>query len=279
MNAYDLICQIVQHEIGYGFQAEAIKAQAVACYSFIKYNNAAGIAPAVLLSPQVSSAVSQAVFEAMEAGAVDFVVKPDSQQPNGVETFIRDLIQKIKTASAVQSAPARVPGAAVKVLGHLSKETNEVIAIGASTGGTEAIYSILHALPPTIPGIVIVQHIPPLFSRMFAERLNSQTTLTVREAQNGDYLEPGKVLIAPGDRHMRIKKIGKRYQAECFSGEKVNGHCRLRLRFRVSRRHSSTFSTGRQHKENSQHVEFAANGRKDDRIIAFAPLSCAAGIA
>lgn len=60
---------------------------------------------------------------------------------------------------------------------------------------------------------------------MFAERLNSQTTLTVREAQSGDYLEPGKVLIAPGDRHMRIKKIGKRYQAECFSGEKVNGHC------------------------------------------------------
>lgn len=104
-------------------------------------------------------------------------------------------------------------------------DTGEIIAIGASTGGTEAIYNILRLLPPLVPGIVIVQHIPPVFSKMFAERLNNQTSLKVKEAVNGDYVEVGKVLIAPGDRHMRIKKVGKRYQVECFQGDKVNGHC------------------------------------------------------
>lgn len=104
-------------------------------------------------------------------------------------------------------------------------DTGEIIAIGASTGGTEAIYNILRLLPPLVPGIVIVQHIPPVFSKMFAERLNNQTSLKVKEAVNGDYVEAGKVLIAPGDRHMRIKKVGKRYQVECFQGDKVNGHC------------------------------------------------------
>jgi two-component system chemotaxis response regulator CheB len=102
---------------------------------------------------------------------------------------------------------------------------NNIIAIGASTGGTEAIYSILSSLPPTVPGIVVVQHIPPVFSRMYAERLDSQTSLKVKEAENGDYADPGSVLIAPGDRHMKIRKIGNRYQVECFSGDKVNGHC------------------------------------------------------
>ncbi|MBE5966453.1 MAG: chemotaxis protein CheB [Lachnospiraceae bacterium] len=108
---------------------------------------------------------------------------------------------------------------------NIIREEGSIIAIGASTGGTEAIYSILRSLPPTVPGIVIVQHIPPVFSRMFAERLNGQTSLQVKEAKTGDYADPGRVLIAPGDQHMRIKKVGKRYQVECFPGDKVNGHC------------------------------------------------------
>lgn len=168
------------------------------------------------------SSVSKAVFEAMEAGAVDFVVKPD-QTPKGTETLIRDLIAKIKTASTVK-APQRRPERA-SITGNMTQDASCLIAIGASTGGTEAIYSILSSLPPTIPGIVIVQHIPPVFSRMFAERLDNQTALHVKEAETGDYVDPGKVLIAPGDKHMRIKKVGKRYQVECFQGEKVNGHC------------------------------------------------------
>ena len=168
------------------------------------------------------SAVSSVVFEAMEAGAVDFVVKPD-QSPKGSETFIRDLIQKIKTASTVKE-PQRRPEK-TNVTGNMSHDASCLIAIGASTGGTEAIYSILSSLPPTIPGILIVQHIPPVFSRMFAERLDNQTALSVKEAETGDFVDPGKVLVAPGDKHMRVKKVGKRYQVECFAGEKVNGHC------------------------------------------------------
>jgi len=169
------------------------------------------------------SAVSKVVFEAMEAGAVDFVVKPDVQSPKGTEAFIRDLIQKIKTASTVKT-PQHKPEMA-NVIGNMAHDANNIVAIGASTGGTEAIYSILSSLPPTIPGIVIVQHIPPVFSRMFAERLNNQTALKVKEAETGDFVDPGRVLIAPGDRHMKIKKVGKRYQVECFFGDKVNGHC------------------------------------------------------
>jgi len=171
------------------------------------------------------SAVSQAVFEAMEAGVVDFVVKPDVQSPTGVATFIRDMIYKIKIASTAKTAMRTAEDTAIRSPSGKVQRTDDIIAIGASTGGTEAIFSILRQLPSAVPGIVIVQHIPPLFSRMFAERLNSQISLRVKEAETGDYVEPGTVLVAPGDRHMRLKKIGAKYRAECFDGERVNGHC------------------------------------------------------
>ena len=80
-------------------------------------------------------------------------------------------------------------------------------------------------MPSEIPGVVVVQHIPPVFSRIFAERLDATTNLSVKEAETGDYVEQGRVLIAPGDRHMRIRKVSDRYKVECFAGEKVNGHC------------------------------------------------------
>lgn len=101
----------------------------------------------------------------------------------------------------------------------------QVIAIGASTGGTEAIYKLLTQLPPSLPGIVIVQHIPPVFSRMLAQRLDTATGFQVKEAKTGDSVEAGKVLLAPGDQHMRLKRTGDRLWVECFSGDKVNGHC------------------------------------------------------
>jgi len=172
----------------------------------------------------IVSSVSEAVFEAMNVGAVDFVTKPDVQSLKGIEDFINDLITKIKISSKAKIGElkkADLTGVAF----NQNTTIDKIIAIGASTGGTEALYNILKVLPPTTPGIVIVQHIPPVFSRMFAERLNKQTQLHVKEAQTGDYIEQGKVIIAPGDQHIRLKKLGSRYKVECFEGEKVNGHC------------------------------------------------------
>lgn len=103
-------------------------------------------------------------------------------------------------------------------------EDKNIIVIGASTGGTEAIYNILELLPETTLGTVIVQHIPPMFSKMFADRLNESTNLRVKEAETGDIIERGKVLIAPGDQHIRVKKLGDIYKVECFMGEKYSGH-------------------------------------------------------
>ncbi|OCA97483.1 MULTISPECIES: chemotaxis response regulator protein-glutamate methylesterase [Clostridium] len=176
----------------------------------------------------VVSSISDVVFDAMDAGAVDFLSKPDARTPNGFEVFINELIIKIRGAANVNLSAN---------LGQISKSTsnrgmeksvnvkNKVIAIGASTGGTEAIYNLLKNLPKDIPGIIIVQHIPPVFSKMFADRLNLQTQFTVKEAQTGDTIEPGKVLIAPGDKHMKLKKAADKYIVETIQGNKVNGHC------------------------------------------------------
>lgn len=170
----------------------------------------------------VVSALSSSVFDALNAGAIDFISKPDSQVSN-VESFIEELIEKIKIASKakiVRHASAASGGAAFQPSMH-----TQLIAIGASTGGTEAIYSLLQSLPNDMPGIAIVQHIPAGFSKMFAERLNRTLHLQVKEAETGDMIESGKVLIAPGDRHMRLRKSGSTFKVECYAGDRVNGHC------------------------------------------------------
>ncbi|MCX7842137.1 MAG: chemotaxis response regulator protein-glutamate methylesterase [Clostridia bacterium] len=172
----------------------------------------------------VVSTVSEAVFDAMNAGAVEFVTKPDTQSPKSVETFIYDLIKKIKIAAG-SKVTAGGSALAANVPSTGAADTGKLVAIGASTGGTEAICSILKSVPAIMPGILIVQHIPPVFSRMFAERLDKMTQLAVKEAQPGDWVEQGKALVAPGDRHMRVKKVGDRFRVEVFEGEKVNGHC------------------------------------------------------
>ncbi|MGD1820075.1 MAG: protein-glutamate methylesterase/protein-glutamine glutaminase [Pleomorphochaeta sp.] len=172
----------------------------------------------------IVSSVSSAVFDAMNAGAVDFITKPNVQSMQDAELFLKDLIQQIKVVSNVNvtiRSEKKVPKIETKV----SFDKRKIIAIGASTGGTEAICSVLKQLPREMPGIVITQHIPPLFSTMFAERLNNQTLFDVKEGQNGDYVKSGQVLIAPGDKHMSIKKVGDQYKVNVFDGEKVNGHC------------------------------------------------------
>lgn len=172
----------------------------------------------------VVSSISNAVFDALNAGAVDFVTKPDERSPKSVETVIDDLIEKVKIASKAKVKQGCPETARTPVTTECF-DRRKIIGIGASTGGTEALYGVLKKLPASVPGIVIVQHIPPVFSAMFAERMNVQTALNVKEARNGDYLESGKVLIAPGDRHMRVRKMGDRYKVEVFESQKVNGHC------------------------------------------------------
>lgn len=173
----------------------------------------------------VVSSVSEAVFEALQAGAVEFIVKPSMQPGSDMKSFIEGLKAKIKIAATAKVRKGPVAAAAAASPAPSVQNSKKMIAIGASTGGTEALFSILKELPPTLPGIVIVQHIPPVFSKMFAERLDRQTSLRVKEAETGDYVTPGSVLIAPGNMHMAVHKLGAKYSIECFVGDKVSGHC------------------------------------------------------
>jgi len=174
----------------------------------------------------VVSAVSGSVFDALNAGAVDFVTKPDMLCGRGVEAFISELIVKIKIASTAKVAAQKKTASTVAVNSKVGLvKQNCMIAVGASTGGTEAIASVLKGFSANMPGTVIVQHMPPIFTAMYAARLNSLCAVEVREAKTGDMILPGLVLIAPGDYHMRIKPIHNHYMVECVRGEKVNGHC------------------------------------------------------
>lgn len=171
----------------------------------------------------VVSSISNKVFDAMEAGAVDFVTKPSPDAAHSVQSFILELIQKIKGASTAKIVHP-------KTLENKEKNTknfvkHDMIGIGASTGGTEAIFSVLNQLPLGIPGIVIVQHIPPVFSTMFASRLNNQTHFTVKEAATGDIIKKNHVYLAPGDQHVEVTKRGSQYVLKVYKGQKVNGHC------------------------------------------------------
>jgi two-component system chemotaxis response regulator CheB len=173
----------------------------------------------------VVSSTSGTVFDAMNAGAIDFVAKPDLTSAKSVESFINELILKVKIASSAKVLKVTSENMSKKIESNIVAGKGKIIAVGASTGGTEAIFNILKRLPADIPGMVIVQHIPPNFSKMFADRLNTSTSLEVKEAKTGDYVEKGRVLIAPGDKHMIIKRLGEKFRVECFDEEKVNGHC------------------------------------------------------
>lgn len=179
--------------------------------------------PQYPIATLVISTISDAVFETLQAGAVDFITKPDIHSPRSVESFMRELIRKVKTANMATVCVSK-PGVQ-PVIPVSEKSAVKLIAIGASTGGTEAICSILKSMPTNIPGIVIVQHIPPVFSKMFAERLDHSTGFRVSEARTGDSIEKGRVLLAPGDRHMKVVKVGGGLSVECFHDETVNGHC------------------------------------------------------
>ena len=183
----------------------------------------------------VISALTGNVFDAMQAGAIDFISKPGSQQGYNEESFIADIIQKIKVAStaharfitAAAGRPAPVqsssPPARLSYAGAASKN---IIAIGASTGGTEAILEVVKRFPANAPGVVIVQHMPPVFTKMYAERVDKICAMKVREAQNGDRAEQGSILIAPGgDQQMYLRSDTSGYFVYLAAGAKVSGHC------------------------------------------------------
>ena len=191
-----------------------------------------GIAFLKKLMPQyplpviVVSSVGKNVFEALDAGAVDFVTKPDVKKSGGMNSFINELIVKIKIASTAKVGSYKKDYQAVKIVSNHGVDiSNTILAIGASTGGTEAIYNIITALPRDMPGILIVQHMPPVFTKLYADRLNNSCLLEVKEAQDGDLIKPGRVLVAAGDYHMRLAKGPSGYYVKCAQGERVNGHC------------------------------------------------------
>lgn len=175
----------------------------------------------------VISSLSEKVFDAMNAGAVDFALKPTNATREQLQTFMKnELAVKIKVASIAKVGSWKKPS--IQAEGEqLSGERKDlIVAIGASTGGTEAISALLKDFDYDIPGVVIVQHMPPKFTAMYAEHLNEKCRVQVKEAKNGDMVMPGQVLIAPGgDAHMRVVKKGSGYQVQIKQGEKVNGHC------------------------------------------------------
>lgn len=185
--------------------------------------------PVVMLSALTQRGKS-ITMDALEAGAVDFVTKPSSDTDRGLAQVLNELRTKIKIASLVNLSHFGNRGpapfqAAYEGRKFLAESTDKVVAIGASTGGTEALRCLLSDFPSDMPGVVVVQHMPPGFTRMFSERLNTLCAMEVREARHGDRILSGRVLIAPGGMHMRVKRSGGVYQVECEPGDKVSGHC------------------------------------------------------
>lgn len=163
-------------------------------------------------------------LEALDSGAVEVMCKPGAAYTVGDLSV--ELIDKIKAASRVQVKKRTGAEGGVKQVTRLAmtQTTNKVLAIGASTGGTEALASVLSALPSNAPGTCVVQHMPEHFTRSFANRLNDMCAMEVREAENGDTVSPGKVLIAPGNFHMLLKRSGAVYFVEVKSGPLVTRH-------------------------------------------------------
>ena len=186
--------------------------------------------PVVMVSA-LTERGKQITLDALEAGAVDFVTKPGADIARGLNVMLMELRTKIKIASTVNVShwkdkrPVARPAAAKPANKALAESTDKVIAIGASTGGTEAIREVITRFPVTTPGVVIVQHMPAGFTKMFSDRLNTLCAMTVKEAEEGDRVLGGRILIAPGGKHMRVIRSGGIYTVQVRPGPLVNGHC------------------------------------------------------
>jgi two-component system chemotaxis response regulator CheB len=194
--------------------------------------------PVVMVSSMTEKG-ADVTLQALELGAVDFVAKPKVDIADSLHAYADEIITKVKMAASVRvrvleryaAPPARVvaeipPTAALGRQNRLTrvKPTNRIIALGASTGGTEAIKDILSALPVDGPAIVITQHMPGAFTGSFARRMDEMSAMTVYEAQDGQHILPGHVYIAPGDRHLLVVRRGASYVCQLDDGPPVNRH-------------------------------------------------------
>jgi two-component system chemotaxis response regulator CheB len=194
--------------------------------------------PVVMVS-SLTQRGADVTLRALELGAIDFVAKPKVDVAGDLANYADELIEKVRMAAGARVNPrANAPRIAVQVdprrnadavlppsSGHrVFRTTERIIAIGASTGGTEAIREVLGVLPPDAPAIVISQHIPAAFSKPFADRMNKCTAMSVCEAQDGQYILPGHVYIAPGDQHLLVERDGARYRCRLSDGPHVNRH-------------------------------------------------------
>jgi two-component system chemotaxis response regulator CheB len=191
--------------------------------------------PVVMIS-SLTEQGADVTLRALELGAIDFVSKPKVDVAHGLEEYGQLIAEKVLTAAkarvSVRSGAIREPGPkldASAILtsvgpGHHYRTTDRIVAIGASTGGTEAIREVLCRLPADAPGTVITQHIPAEFSGPFARRMNAASAMTVMEAEDGMQILPGHAYIAPGGRHLLIDRSGARYRCRLNDGEPVNRH-------------------------------------------------------
>lgn len=174
---------------------------------------------------------SDVLLKALEAGAVDYARKPQQVGQEGINTFFQELIVKIKIASMANVSQHKESYAPQEILGQyvrgpvMDRNAEKIVAIGASTGGTEAIHTIVRDFPRSMPGVVIVQHMPESFTAMYANRLNTSCAMEVKEAEDGDLVLRGRVLLAPGGNcHMKVIKSDGKLRVRCFPDEKINGH-------------------------------------------------------
>lgn len=191
----------------------------------------------VVICSTLTEKGAETTMQALAAGAVSYVTKPKLRLKDFLSESAAELIRNVKQAALsrpkriVRGATPAPAGSAVAARsdkplpsGALAQTTDKVIAIGTSTGGTQALEVILTALPRVSAGIVIVQHMPEKFTALFANRLNTLCAIEVREARHGDRVMPGRALIAPGGLHMRLARSGAYYQVEVIDGPPVNLH-------------------------------------------------------
>lgn len=165
---------------------------------------------------------SETYLRALEAGAIEIMEKPSIDVSSSLESLSQTIVEKVKAVAKARINPIKkmvTPGAPVqKVTTSLARTTHQLIAVASSTGGTEALKVFLSGMPADIPGTLVVQHMPPGFTKSFAENLNNMFPFEVKEAQEGDQVVPGRVLIAPGNYHMEIHRSGAFYYVKLHQG-------------------------------------------------------------